>query len=179
MWEFSNSLVIQILMQSSNLMQWQSCYRFLSYALQIFTRLKNAVCHITKCWVVIFFFKISEFEWIIRKITQIELECGTWYHHLRRLQCVLCRNLRIFKVATCHYRCRHNLKNNCIWDNLHCCLVPRSPISLWCWPLTCNCEKCYSYRSSFGMYNLERQLWYWHLLMRHCPCNLPPGANLS
>ena len=25
-----------------------------------------------------------------------------------------------------------------------------------------------------GMYNLERQLWYWHLLMRHCPCNLLP-----
>ena len=38
------------------------------------------------------------------------LECGTWYHHPRRLQCVLSRNLRIFKVATWHYRCRHNLK---------------------------------------------------------------------
>ena len=35
------------------------------------------------------------------------------------------KNLRI---ATWHYRCRHNLKNNCIWDNLRCCLlVPRSP----------------------------------------------------
>ena len=56
------------------------------------------------------------------------LECGTWYHHPRRLGCVLSRNLRIFKVATWHYRCRHNLKNNCIWDNLQCCLlVPRSP----------------------------------------------------
>ena len=56
------------------------------------------------------------------------LLCGTWYHHLRCLQCVLSRNLRIFKVATWHYRCRHNLKNNCIWDNLQCCLlVPRSP----------------------------------------------------
>ena len=31
-------------------------------------------------------------------------------------------------VATWHYRCRHNLKNNCIWDDLQCCLlVPRSP----------------------------------------------------
>ena len=56
------------------------------------------------------------------------LECGTWYHHPRRLQCVWSRNLIIFKVATWHYRCRHNLKNNCIWDNLQCCLlVPRSP----------------------------------------------------
>ena len=42
------------------------------------------------------------------------------------------------------------------------------------WPLTCNLEKRYSLRSSFGMYNLERQLWYWHLLTRHCPCNLLP-----
>ena len=51
-----------------------------------------------------------------------------WYHHPRRLQCVLSRNLIIFKVATWHYRCRHNLKNYCIWDNLQCCLlVPRSP----------------------------------------------------
>ena len=56
-----------------------------------------------------------------------ELECGTWYHHPRRLQCALSRNLRIFKVATWHCQCRHNLKNNCIWDNLQCCLlVPRS-----------------------------------------------------
>ena len=46
------------------------------------------------------------------------------------VRCVLSRNLRIFKVATWHYRCRHNRKNNnyCIWDNLQCCLlVPRSP----------------------------------------------------
>ena len=57
-----------------------------------------------------------------------KLECGTWYHHPRRLQCVLSRNLRIFKVATWHYRCRPYLKNNCIWDNLqYCLLVPRSP----------------------------------------------------
>ena len=56
-----------------------------------------------------------------------KLECGTWYHHPRRLQCVLSRNLRIFKVATWHYRCRHNLKNNCIWDHFqYCLLVPRS-----------------------------------------------------
>ena len=48
------------------------------------------------------------------------------------------------------------------------------PVSLWCWPLTCNMETCYSLRSSFGMYNLERQLWYLHLLTRHCPCNLLP-----
>ena len=44
------------------------------------------------------------------------LECGTWYHHPWRLQCVLSRNMRIFKVATWHYRCRHNLKINVdIW----------------------------------------------------------------
>ena len=61
-------------------------------------------------------------------ITPEKLECGTWYHHPRRLQCVLSRNLIIFNVATWHYRCRHNLKNNCIWDNLQCCLLmPRSP----------------------------------------------------
>ena len=58
----------------------------------------------------------------------IELECGTWYHHPRRLQCVLSTNLRIFKVATWHYQCRHNVKIICIWDNLkYCLLVPRSP----------------------------------------------------
>ena len=45
-------------------------------------------------------------------------------------------------------------------------------VSLWCWPLTCNLEKCYSLRSCFGMYNLERQLWYLNSLTRHCPCNL-------
>ena len=85
------------------------------------------------------------------------------------------QKLRIFKVATWHYRCLHNLKNNCIWDNLQCCLlVPRShskPVML---TLTCNLEKCNSLRSSFGMYNLERQLRYWHLLTRYCPCNLLP-----
>ena len=46
------------------------------------------------------------------------------------------------------------------------------PVNLWCWPLTCIREKCYSLRSSFDMYNLERQLWYLHLLTRHCPYNL-------
>ena len=35
-------------------------------------------------------------------------------------------------------------------------------------------RKVYSLRSSFGMYNLESQLWYWHLLTRHSPCNLLP-----
>ena len=56
-----------------------------------------------------------------------KLECGTWYHHRRRLQCGWSRNLRIFKVTTWHYWCRHNLENDCIWDNLQCCLfVPRS-----------------------------------------------------
>ena len=35
-------------------------------------------------------------------------------------------------------------------------------------------RKCCSLRSSFGIYNLERQLWYLNLLTRHCPCNLLP-----
>ena len=47
-------------------------------------------------------------------------------------------------------------------------------VSLWCWSLICNLEKCYPLRSSFGMYNIERQLRYLHLLTRHCPCNLLP-----
>ena len=51
------------------------------------------------------------------------------------------------------------------------------PVSLWCLPLTCNLEKNYSLRSSFDMYNLERQLWYLHLLTRHL--QLAATANLS
>ena len=38
-------------------------------------------------------------------------------------------------------------------------------------------EKCYSLRSSFDMYNLESQLWYLHLLTRHCPYNLLPEPS--
>ena len=48
------------------------------------------------------------------------------------------------------------------------------PVSLWRWPLTCNLEKCFSLRSSFGMYDLKRRLRHLHLLSRHCPCNLLP-----
>ena len=77
-----------------------------------------------------------------------KLECGTWYHHPRRLQCVLSRNLRIFKVATWHYRCRHNLKNNCIWDNLqYCLLVPRSSSKPVMLTIDFQSQKCYSLRS--------------------------------
>ena len=110
---------------------------------------------------------------------QYQLECGTWYHHPRRPQCVLSRNLRIFKVAAWHYRCCHNLKNSCIWDNSqYCFLVPRSPSKPVMLTLTCNLEKCYSLRSVFFcMYNIERQLWYRHLLTRHCPCNLLPEST--
>ena len=104
------------------------------------------------------------------------LDPYTWYHHPRRLQCVLRRNLRIFKVATWHYRCRHNLKNNCIWDNLQCCLLmPRSPSKPVM--LTFDLQSrnvLFIEIGFFGMYNLERQFWYWHLLMRNCPCNLFP-----
>ena len=38
-------------------------------------------------------------------------------------------------------------------------------------PLTCNLEKCYSLRLSFGMYNIERQSQNLYSLTRHCPCN--------
>ena len=38
--------------------------------------------------------------------------------------------------------------------------------------LTFDLEKCYSLRSSVGMYNIERQLGCLHLLTRHCHCNL-------
>ena len=105
-----------------------------------------------------------------------QLECGTWYHHPRRLQCVLSRNLRILKVATWHYWCRHNLKNNRIWDNLQCCLlVPRSPSKHVM--LTFDLQ-------SWKVLFIEIVLWHvkprktimilWHLLTRHCPCNLLP-----
>ena len=145
-----------------------------------------------------------------------------------------------FKVATWHYLCRHHLKNNCIWDDLLCCLLFCSwiytsnwttiqygrqmrhqailqteseteswllqqhrynyflyfsfcfiliisrltelrpfkyqghPVSLWHWPLTYNLERCFSWRFSFDMYNLERLLRYLNLLTRHCTCNLLP-----
>ena len=46
------------------------------------------------------------------------------------------------------------------------------PVSLWCWPLTCDFKKCNLLRSSLGMYNPERRLQYSHLLTRNCPCNL-------
>ena len=109
----------------------------------------------------------------------MELECGTWYHHPRRLQCVFSRNLRFFKVA--HYRCRHNLENNCIWDNLQCCLlVPKSPSQPVMLTFDLQSRKVLFIEIVFGMYNLERQLWYWHLLTRHCPCNLllePPSPK--
>ena len=39
-----------------------------------------------------------------------ELECGKWYHHPWRQQHVFSRNLRNYKVATCHRRCRRHLK---------------------------------------------------------------------
>ena len=44
--------------------------------------------------------------WNRKKITMcdiLKLECGTWYHHPRRQQCVLSRNLRNFKVVAWHH----------------------------------------------------------------------------
>ena len=72
-----------------------------------------------------------------------------------------------------------------------CCIILISPrlsdlwpfkcqghsVSLWCWPLTCNLEKCYSLRSSFGMYNLERQLS--AFIDETLPLQLARRANLS
>ena len=108
----------------------------------------------------------------------MKLECGTWYHHPRRLQCVLSRNLRIVKVPTWHYRCRHNLKNNCIWDNM-CLLVPRSSSKPVMLTIDLQSRNVLFIEIVFGMYNLERQLSYWHLLTRHCPCNLLPESTSS
>ena len=67
--------------------------------------------------------QINSIFLLLSAITCKRLECGTWYHHPRRQQCVLSRSLRIFKVATWHYRCRHHLKNNCIWDNFGMLLI--------------------------------------------------------
>ena len=109
-----------------------------------------------------------------------KLECGTWYHHPRRLQCVLSRNLRTFKVSTWHYLCHHNLKNNCIWDNLQYCLLgPRSPSKPVMLTFDLQSRKVLFIEivSSHVSYNLERQLWYWHLLTRHCHCNLLPEST--
>ena len=104
----------------------------------------------------------------------LTVECGTWYHHPRHLQCVLAE-IGIFKVATLHYRRRHNLKNNCIWDNLPCCLlVPTSPSKPVMLTFNLQSRKVLFIEIVFGMYSLERQLWYWHLLTRHCPCKLLP-----
>ena len=102
-----------------------------------------------------------------------KLVCGTWYHHPRRLQCV--------KFS----KSQHSYNYFLHFSFCFILIIPRltelwpfkcqgHPLSLWCWPLICNLEKCFSLRSSFGMYNLERQLWYLHLLTGHCPCNLHP-----
>ena len=78
-----------------------------------------------------------------------------------------------------HYRCRHSLENNCIWDNnLQCCLlVPKSPSKPVMLTFDLQSRKVLFIEIVFCMYNLERQLWYWHLLTRHCPCNLLPEPS--
>ena len=50
-------------------------------------------------------------------------------------------------------------------------MSPNKPVML---TFDLQSRKCYSLRSSFGMYNIERQLWYLRLLTRHYPCNLLP-----
>ena len=115
-------------------------------------------------WGQIHFFPKIQIQIHIFTQIQLQLECGTWDHHPRRLQCVLSRNLRIFKVATWHYRCRRNLKNNCIWDNLqYCLLVPRSPIKPVILTIDLQSRKLLFIEIVFGMYNLEIQLWYYHI----------------
>ena len=64
-----------------------------------------------------------------------------------------------------------------IWDNLqYCLLVPRSPSKPVMLTIDLQSRKLLFIEIVFGMYNLERQLWYWHLLTRHCPCNLLPES---
>ena len=53
---------------------------------------------------------VSPIRFVAEMHSVWKLECGTWYHHPRRLQSVLSRNLRIFKVAMWHFRCHHHLK---------------------------------------------------------------------
>ena len=82
------------------------------------------------------------------------------------------------KSENFHYRCRHNLKNNCIWDKLqYCLLVPRSSSKPVMLTIDLQSRKVLFIEIVFGMYNLERQLWYWQLLTRHCPCNLLPEST--
>ena len=103
-----------------------------------------------------------------------QLECGTWYHHRDAYSVSWAEIWEFWKSQSdiISYRCRHNLKNNCIWDNLQYCLLgPRSPSKPVMLTFDLQFRKCYSLRSLFGMYNLERQLWYWHLFTRHCPCS--------
>ena len=134
---FSVSKINSILSIIVRAVYWAMCIQLISllmivriHILYLFIINKSEVCTICHClrpghgqWYVLYVFRYSYIHIYI-----YILECGTWYHHPRRLQCVLSRNLRIFKVATWHYRCRHNLKINSIWDNLQCyLLVPRSP----------------------------------------------------
>ena len=76
-------------------------------------------CHRpSRSFIILWSYKMIKYSYHM-----LQLEGGTWYHHPRRLQCVLSRNMRIFKVARWHFRCHHHLKNNCIWDNLQFCLL--------------------------------------------------------
>ena len=110
-----------------------------------------------------------------------KLECGTWYHHPRRLQCVLSRNLIIFKVATWHYRCHHNLKNNCIWYNLQCCLlVPRSPSRPKPVMLTFDLQsrKVLFIEIVFGMHNYDIGI-YWRVIAPAICSRSQPLLNMN
>ena len=107
-----------------------------------------------------------------------KLECGTWYHHPRRLQYVLSRNMRIFKVATWHYGCRHNLKNDCVWDNLrHCLLGPRSPSKPVM--LTFDLQKVLFIEIVFWHVKPRKTIMILAFIDETLPLKFAPGDNLS
>ena len=56
--------------------------------------------------------------------------------------CVLSRILRIFKVATWHYRCHHRHKNVCTWDNLLLCFYSAAKFALPIVQPSNNAAKC-------------------------------------
>ena len=108
------------------------------------------------------------------------LECGTWYHHPRRLQYVWSRNLRISKVATWYHRCRHNLKNNCIWDNLQCCLlVPRSPSKPVMLTFDLQSRRVYLIDIVFLHVYPRKTITILAFIDGTLPLQFAPGANLS
>ena len=106
----------------------------------------------------------------IKKIIVFEVICNVAYYSAAKFTFPIEQTSN--KATKCCIRLSWKLK---VKPNLDNATVDRvMVVSLWCWHLTCNLEMCYSLRSSFGMNDLERQLWYWHFLTRHSPCHLLP-----